>query len=92
MRADSFALTADDGARINVYRWLPDGAPRAAIQIAHGLAEHAARYGRLAVALTAGGFAVYADDHRGHGRTAAAGELGFFAERDGWRNSNKKEN
>jgi len=85
MRADSFALTADDGARINVYRWLPDGAPRAAIQIAHGLAEHAARYGRLAVALTAGGFAVYADDHRGHGRTAAAGELGFFAERDGWR-------
>ncbi|MFT4096340.1 MAG: alpha/beta hydrolase [Rhodoblastus sp.] len=85
MRADSFELTADDGARINVHRWLPDGAPRAVIQIAHGLAEHAARYGRLAEALTARGFAIYADDHRGHGLTAPAGELGFFAERDGWR-------
>ncbi|HMN71683.1 MAG TPA: alpha/beta hydrolase [Rhodoblastus sp.] len=87
MRADSLALIAEDGAQIHVYRWLPESAPRAVFQIVHGLAEHAARYGRLAEALTARGFAVYADDHRGHGRTAAAGELGFFAERDGWRKS-----
>lgn len=85
MRADSFRLMADDGAEIHVYRWAPDGAPRAVFQIAHGLAEHAGRYARLAQALTAKGLAVYADDHRGHGRTAVAGDLGFFAQSEGWR-------
>ena len=44
------------------------------------------RYGRLAEALTGRGFAVYANDHRGHGRTAGSEErLGYFADRDGWR-------
>lgn len=56
------------------------------MQIAHGLAEHTARYARLADALNGAGYAVYANDHRGHGRTAkSAGDLGWFAERDGWR-------
>jgi alpha-beta hydrolase superfamily lysophospholipase len=85
MRADSFLLKADDGPEIHVYRWLPDGAPHAAVQVAHGLAEHAGRYARLAEALTGAGYAVYANDHRGHGRTATTpDDLGFFAERDGW--------
>lgn len=39
------------------------------VQLAHGVGEHAGRYGDLIAALTAAGFAVYADDHRGHGRT-----------------------
>ena len=84
MRAEPFRLQAEDGAQIHVYRWLPDGSPRAAVQIAHGLAEHAGRYARLAEALTGAGYAVYANDHRGHGQTAARDDLGFFAERDGW--------
>ncbi len=55
------------------------------IQIAHGLAEHAGRYTRLAGALTEAGYAVYAGDHRGHGRTERTpADLGFFAEREGW--------
>ena len=84
MRADSFLLKADDGADIFVRRWLPDGEPRAAVQIAHGLAEHSARYARLAQALTDAGYAVYAHDHRGHGQSARAEDLGFFADRNGW--------
>ena len=84
MRADSFLLKADDGADIFVRRWLPDGEPRAAVQIAHGLAEHSARYARLAQALTDAGYAVYANDHRGHGQSARAEDLGFFADSDGW--------
>ncbi len=42
---------------------------RAVVQLLHGVGEHAGRYGALIEALTAAGFTVYADDHRGHGRT-----------------------
>ena len=45
------------------------GTPRAVVQLAHGYGEHAGRYARLIDALTERGFTVYADDHRGHGRT-----------------------
>lgn len=65
----------------------PAGArrPRAVIQIAHGMAEHAARYGRFAAAAVAAGYAVHADDHRGHGASVAAPDgQGFLAEADGW--------
>lgn len=84
MRADSFRLKASDGVEIFVHRWLPEGEPRGAVQIAHGLAEHGGRYARLAAALTGAGWAVFADDHRGHGRTAAPADLGYFGDRDGW--------
>ncbi|MEV7828794.1 alpha/beta fold hydrolase [Microbacterium enclense] len=43
--------------------------PRAVVQLLHGVGEHAGRYGALVEALVADGFTVYADDHRGHGRT-----------------------
>ncbi|MGM7678483.1 alpha/beta fold hydrolase [Microbacterium sp. A94] len=46
-----------------------EGAPRAVVQLLHGVGEHAGRYGALIDALTAAGYIVYADDHRGHGRT-----------------------
>ena len=73
----------NDGFEIVVDRVLPAGAPKAAIIIAHGMAEHAARYGRFAGELAARGYAVYAPDHRGHGRTAGDDGLGW-AGRDGW--------
>ncbi|WP_396640974.1 alpha/beta fold hydrolase [Microbacterium sp.] len=44
-------------------------APRAVVQLLHGVGEHAGRYGTLIAQLTANGYIVYADDHRGHGRT-----------------------
>jgi alpha-beta hydrolase superfamily lysophospholipase len=85
VETSSIRLAAEDGVELFVYRWTPDGPPRAVVQIAHGLAEHGGRYARLAGALTAAGYAVYADDHRGHGRTAGTPEdLGFFAPADGW--------
>ena len=43
--------------------------PRAVVQLLHGVGEHAGRYGALIAALVADGYTVYADDHRGHGRT-----------------------
>src|SRR6188768_3262128 len=43
--------------------------PRAVVQLLHGLGEHAGRYVALVESLTSEGYIVYADDHRGHGRT-----------------------
>lgn len=46
-----------------------DATPRGVVQFCHGYGEHAGRYNLLISALTTAGFIVYADDHRGHGRT-----------------------
>jgi alpha-beta hydrolase superfamily lysophospholipase len=42
------------------------------VQLVHGLGEYAGRYEHLAQTLVAGGYSVYADDHRGHGQTGLA--------------------
>ena len=84
MAESAIVFDAEDGVRLSGRRWLPEGRPRAIVQIAHGLAEHSARYARLAAALNAAGCAVYANDHRGHGPKAAAADLGHFADQDGW--------
>ena len=80
MDETTFTMTAADGTKVAVDRYSPDGAPKAIVQIAHGMGEHAARYRRVAEALTAHGYVVYANDHRGHGRTAGSpdryGDLG----------------
>jgi alpha-beta hydrolase superfamily lysophospholipase len=75
-RSEDSALQAVDGVRVHFRRWLPDGAVRGTIQILHGASEHSGRYARLATALTARGFAVYAMDLRGHGRTAESTGIG----------------
>lgn len=84
MNHTTFWLTANDHSRLHVNQWMPDDAPRAVVMLAHGMAEHSARYERLAQALCDAGFGVYALDQRGHGRTADAGTLGLYAEKDGW--------
>jgi alpha-beta hydrolase superfamily lysophospholipase len=59
-----------DDFRVEIvfYEW-PVADPKAVIQIAHGLGEHARRYDQMAAVLNRAGFSVYADDHRGHGQT-----------------------
>lgn len=85
MRESDFRLQTKDGTPLFVREFLPDGSIKAVVQIAHGMAEHSARYARFAKALTEHGYAVYANDHRGHGKTAARREdLGFFADHGGW--------
>jgi alpha-beta hydrolase superfamily lysophospholipase len=84
MQAAPFVIE-NDGATISVRHWSPESPPRAVVQIAHGLAEHSARYARLAEALTGAGYDVYASDHRGHGPSCPPADLGFFAASDGWR-------
>ncbi len=73
MAYKEFSLFSSDGTALSVYSWLPD-APVAAVQIAHGAVEHALRYNHFAQHLADNGFAVYANDHRGHGKTAGRPE------------------
>jgi alpha-beta hydrolase superfamily lysophospholipase len=85
MKTSEFRLPAKDGTPLFVRAFLPDQQPKALVQIVHGMAEHSARYARPARALTEHGYAVYADDHRGHGKTATRREeLGHFADEGGW--------
>ena len=62
--------------------WMPDAAPRAIVQIVHGMAEHIERYDRPARALNAAGYLVCGRNHRGHGPEAKL--LGYFADEGGW--------
>jgi alpha-beta hydrolase superfamily lysophospholipase len=56
---------------LNLYYqcWLPDGKPKAVLLVAHGLAEHSGRYKNLVDYFVPKGYAVYALDHRGHGKS-----------------------
>ncbi len=49
--------------------WLPDGKPKAVLLVAHGLAEHSGRYKNLVDYFVPKGYAVYAFDYRGHGKS-----------------------
>jgi len=70
MNETTFTFPSSDGTEVHAFRWAGGDDPKAIVQIAHGMGEHAARYRRLGEALTAAGYVVYASDHRGHGRTA----------------------
>lgn len=83
MKPHELSFQSSDGTVIHGYRWDAE-APKAAVQIAHGAIEHAMRYDDFANALCANGFVVYADDHRGHGRTAGTPDnVAYFGDSDG---------
>lgn len=87
MLSKNFVFKSGDGTDIFVYNWMPDEdiKVKGIVQIAHGMAETAARYERFAEILTKNGYIVYANDHRGHGKTAGNIEsLGYLADEDGF--------
>jgi alpha-beta hydrolase superfamily lysophospholipase len=66
---DEATFAGERGLEIFWCRWRPAGAPRSVVVIAHGAGEHSGRYGHVAARLIREGHAVYALDHRGHGRS-----------------------
>lgn len=61
----------NDGTKLYLRRWKTDvSSPRAVLHIVHGMAEHSARYDRLARRLVEEGIEVWAADQRGHGETS----------------------
>lgn len=75
-----FWMQSKDGTRLFGRRW-PVDAPRAAVAIVHGYAEHCGRYDHVAAMLNALGLDVFALDLRGHGRSdGARGHAGHYDE------------
>lgn len=63
---------AKDGKKIICSLWDEVKAPKAVVQLVHGMNEHVKRYDRFAKFLNAHGYIVFGDDHRAHGRTASS--------------------
>ena len=82
----NFTYTSSDGTEINVYKWIPkEEEIKGVVQISHGMAETAIRYERFAKVLNQNGYIVYANDHRGHGKTAGnIDSLGYLGDNDGF--------
>ncbi|MBQ8825533.1 MAG: lysophospholipase [Oscillospiraceae bacterium] len=62
------------------------GGIKGVVQLVHGMCEYLTRYEPFAEFLCDRGYAVTGHDHLGHGASVNSDEeLGFFAEKNGWR-------
>ncbi|MGN0709787.1 MAG: alpha/beta fold hydrolase [Anaerovoracaceae bacterium] len=83
-QTDTFK-SADGRHNIYSYYYRPvKDAPKAVIQLCHGMSEYIERYEPMIAWYTKHGYAVAGCDHLGHGRTAEPEERGFFAAQNGW--------
>ena len=69
MQHTESTFTSQDNLELYYQSWRPDTEPKATLIIVHGLGEHGGRYMNLVTPLVADGYAVYAFDNRGHGRS-----------------------
>ena len=82
MRTDIWYDSCGVG-QIHACKWMPEGEPKAVLQIIHGISEYVERYDAFANYLTERGFVVVAEDHMGHGKSVNGdGIPGYFT--GGW--------
>jgi alpha-beta hydrolase superfamily lysophospholipase len=62
-------ISASGGVTLHTERFLPAGAPGAAVVLVHGFSAHCGNYRHVAQALAAAGMATTLFDCRGHGRS-----------------------
>ena len=62
-------FTSQGGMRIHMRSWSPQGEPRAAVVICHGVNSHSGQHAWTAEQFIARGFAVFAVDLRGRGKS-----------------------
>lgn len=80
---EDFWYASQGMGNIHGHRWLPQGEPKAVLQIVHGIAEFVERYDEFARYLTGLGYVVVAEDHMGHGQSINGGGIrGYF--HGGW--------
>ena len=84
---EEMRVPSSDGIHTLVGRvYRPEGRVRGLFHVVHGMTEHIARYDPLFRRMAEDGYLCFGYDHLGHGATARdAGELGYIADRDGWR-------
>ncbi len=70
-------FVSHDQREVQLYVWDDVSKPKGVVKLAHGMAEHSARYDTFAGFLNANGYIVVMNDHRGHGLTAAKDSLGY---------------
>ena len=84
MKNEFYFNSSDECTQIHAIEWIPEEAPRAVIQICHGMAEYIERYDDFAEFLSLNGYYVVGHDHLGHGESISSSDkLGFFREKNG---------
>lgn len=78
-------LSADGKTPVAAYFWWSEEvAPRAIIQLSHGMCEYVCRYEEWAHRFVEAGYVFCGNDHLGHGHTAQKkSDLGYMAKRGG---------
>jgi alpha-beta hydrolase superfamily lysophospholipase len=76
MKHTEAEFTGCEGNSLYYQNWLPDGKPKAVLIIVHGLAEHSGRYKNVIDYFVPRGYAAYAFDYRGHGKSK--GKRGYM--------------
>lgn len=84
MDRESITFKGANGQDVFTWCWNTIDKPLGILQIFHGMAEHAERYDDFAGYLNTMGFAVYACDQRGHGRTGEMNKSSCHLDNDGF--------
>ena len=84
MREFTF-LSSDGKTQLHGVEWLPEGTPRAILQISHGVSEHIGRYDTFARFLNDHDIGVIGHDHLGHGLSVTEnGTPIYFGDGNTW--------
>ena len=79
MQSSEGTFQGDAGLELYYQSWHPADQPKAVIVILHGVAEHSDRYLNVVDNLVPLGYAIYAYDQRGHGKSP--GQRGYIFHR-----------
>jgi len=84
VQKEELSFKSRDGeTNIHAIRWIPEGEPRAILQIVHGMQEYIDRYDEFARFLAERGILVTGNDHLGHGQSRPEnGPYGYFCKYD----------
>lgn len=70
---------------LNVKIYRPEGEAKGIFQVVHGMTEHLERYDEILSLMCENGYFCIIHDHLGHGKTAKDGDLGYIAEKNGYK-------
>ena len=85
MGIEEFVVKGKNDLDLSCFKILPEGEIKGVVQIFHGMGDHKERYHPFAKFLAKNGIAVYAHDHRKHGKSVSnPEEVGIFTKEDTW--------